>query len=142
MTAKEYLKQYEEMNKRALRYKNEYDIELEMIDAVASSLSDPDTPRRPGTSRATENKAVRLSEKAAAWKMAELDAIEKRQEIFDLISKINGIEGEVLYQRYIMLNTWENICEIVNYSWNGTNKAHRRGLAIVQSLMDGNNSAL
>ena len=70
------------------------------------------------------------------WKIAELDAIEKRQEVFEVISKVKGIEGEVLYQRYIALYKWEQICVNIPMSWTGVHKAHRRALAIVQGMLD------
>ena len=83
MTAKEYLRQYEELNKRALRLKHEYETELEKIDAIGSTLGgEPGMPHGTGISRKTEDKAIRLADKAMKWKEAELDAIAKRQEIF------------------------------------------------------------
>ena len=137
MTAKEFLKQYEQLDMRAKRHKREYDIEVEKIDAIGSTLAgEPDMPHGTGISRKTEDKAIRLADKAAAWKMAELDALEKRQEIYELISKIDGVEGEVLFERYIMLRKWEEICVLLHRSWNGTHKTHRRALTIVQGLLD------
>ena len=46
---------------------------------------------------------------------ARLDALEIKQEIFDLIDRIDGIEGDVLYERYIKLHKWEDICVLLNY---------------------------
>ena len=117
MNAKEFLRQYEELNKRALRYKQEYEVELEKIDAIGSTLSGDGQPHGSGVSRKTEDKAIRLADKALKWKAAELDAIEKRQEIFELIHDIKGVEGEVLYERYINLRHWEEICVLITYSW-------------------------
>ena len=132
MTAKEFLRQYEELNRRARRYQQEYRIELEKVDAIGSTLShDAGMPHGSGVSRKTEDKAIRLADKAAKWKAAEIDALQKRQEIFEVIHDIEGIEGDILYERYINLRRWEDICVLLHYSWNGVHKAHRRSLRII-----------
>ena len=137
MKAKEYLRQYEELNRKALRYKSEYETESEKIDAIGSTLSsEAGMPHGTGISRRTEDKAIRLADAALKWKTAELEAIGKRQEIFDLIAGISGVEGDILYERYINLHKWEEVCVLIHMSWNGTYRAHRRALAIVQELLD------
>ena len=137
MTAKEYLKQYEELYKRAQRYKAEYVNELDQIDAIGSTLSnDAGMPHGTGISKRTEDIAIRLADKALEYQNVALQAIEKRQEVFETIADIKGAEGEILYERYINLHKWEEVCILVHLSWNGTHKAHRRALAIVQSIID------
>ena len=136
MRAKEYLRQYEELNRRALRFKAEYDAEVEKIDAIGSTLAGDGMPHGSGISRRVEDMAIRLGEAAIKWKTAELDALEKRQEVFELISTVPGIEGDILFQRYIELRKWEEICVLVHMSWNGTHKAHRRALMAVQIILD------
>ena len=137
MRAKEYLRQYEDLDKKARYFKEEYELETEKIDAIGSTLGgEPGMPHGTGISRKTEDRAIRLADAAMKWKIAELDAIEKRQEVFEVISKVRGIEGEVLYQRYIALYKWEQICVNIPMSWTGVHKAHRRALAIVQSMLD------
>ena len=137
MTAKEYLKQYEELYKRAQRYKAEYVNELDQIDAIGSTLSnDAGMPHGTGISKRTEDKAIRLADKALEYQNVALQAIEKRQEVFETIADIKGAEGEILYERYINLHKWEEVCVLVHMSWNGTHKAHRRALVIVQSILD------
>ena len=137
MTAEEYLKQYRELNRKAQRYKAEYQTELEKIDAIGSTLAgEPGMPRGTGISRKTEDKAIRLADKAARWINAELEAIEKRQEIFELIHDIDGIEGDILYERYINLLTWEQIAERLYYSDSGLYYAHQRALAIVEGRLN------
>lgn len=137
MKAKEYLKQYEELNRKAEQHKEEYKIEVEKIDAIGSTLAgEPGMPHGTGISRKTEDKAIRLADKAMTWKMAELDAIEKRQEIYGLVSQVKGIEGDVLFQRYIMLRKWEEICVLIHMSWTQTHEHHKRALIIVQQMLD------
>jgi len=136
MTAKEYLRQYEELNRKAEQHRQEYLLEMERIDAIGSTLAGDGQPHGSGVSKKTEDKAIRLAEKAMRWKMAELDAIEKRQEIYELISQIKGVEGDVLYQRYINLRKWEEVCILVHYSWKGVHIVHRRALMLVQQILD------
>lgn len=139
MTAKEFLRQYEELNRKALRLKHEYETELEKIDAIGSTLSnDAGMPHGSGVSRRTEDKAIRLADKALKWKEAELDAIAKRQEVFEVIHSVSGIEGEVLYERYINLRHWEEICVLIHYSWVQTHEYHKRALRIVQDRIEPN----
>lgn len=138
MTAKEFLKQYEVLNNKALRCKTEYETELEKIDAIGSTLSnDAGMPHGTGISRKTEDRAIRLAEKATKWKAAELDAIAKRQQVFEAIYDIPGIEGEILIERYVNLRKWEDICVIIHYSWRGTHKIHARALKIVEARLNG-----
>ena len=135
MTAKEYLKQYEYADKRAKRLQAEYERELELIDSVRSTLGGDGMPHGSGVSKAVENRAIRLSDKFLKWKMAELDAIEKRQEVFDMICDIDGNEGDVLYHRYILLHKWEEVCVEVHLSWRQTHRVHRKALEIIEQKM-------
>ena len=134
MTAKEYLRQYEYADKRAKRFRAEYDKECELIDAIHSSVGDG-MPHGSNISRETEHKALRLAEKAEKWKHAEAIAIEKRQEVFDVISDIDGAVGDILYERYINLCKWEKICITVNLSWRQVHRLHSEGLRAVEQKM-------
>ena len=136
MTAKEFLRQYEELNRRARRYQQEYRIELEKVDAIGSTLShDAGMPHGSGVSRKTEDKAIRLADKAAKWKAAEIDALQKRQEVFEVIHDIEGVEGDILYERYINLRRWEDICVVIHMSWRQTHRLHRKALEAVSQKM-------
>lgn len=135
MTAKEFLRQYEEANRRALRYKTEYEKELELIDSVRSTLGGDGQPHGSGISKTVENQAIRLADKAAAWKIAELDAIEARQTVFDMVHSVSGVEGDILYERYVNLRKWEDICVIIHMSWKHTHRLHARALQIVAEKM-------
>lgn len=135
MTAKEYLKQYEYAVDRVRRYEEEYQNALSLIDAVRSVSDNDGMPHGSGISKPTEDKAIRLADKSLRLIDARLKAIEIRQEIFDLIDSIDGIEGDVLYQRYINLHKWEEICVLLHYSWQGIHLVHRRALVIVESRL-------
>ena len=134
MTAKEYLRQYEYAVKRIHRLEEEYEAEQLLIDAVRSLSDNDGMPHGSGISKPTEEKAIRLAEKRARLLQARLDALEIKQEIFDLIDRIDGIEGDVLYERYIKLHKWEDICVLLHYSWYGVHNAHRRALGIVEEM--------
>ena len=136
MTAKEYLKQYEYAVDRVRRYEEEYQNELTLIDAIRSASDNDGLPHGSGISKPTENKAVRLADKSLGLVEARLRAVEVRQEIFDLVDSIDGIEGDVLYQRYINLRKWEEICVLLHYSWHGIHSVHRRALAIVEGIIN------
>lgn len=135
MTAKEFLRQYEYADRKVRRLETEYHDELIMVDAIRSASDNDGMPHGSGISKPTENKAVRLADRALRLTEARLEAIQIRQEVFDLIDSINGIEGDVLYQRYINLHKWEEICVLLHYSWQGIHLIHRRALAIVESRL-------
>lgn len=137
MKAKEYLRQYEELERKARAFKTEYEIEISKIDAIGSTLSgEPGMPHGTGISRKTEDKAIKLADKAMRWKIAELDALEKRQEIFELICGVDGIEFDILRERYVNLHKWEEICVLIHMSWTQTHEHHKRALMLVQHIID------
>ena len=135
MTAKEYLKQYERAVRRAQRYREEYEAESALIDAVRSLSNNDGMPHGTNIAKPTEEKAIRLADRRLRLIDAELEAIRVKQEVFDFIDNIDGIEGEVLKYRYVDLLTWEEICIRVHYSWRQTHRIHRRALAIATEMM-------
>ena len=136
MTAKEYLRQYEKAEHRARRYREEYENESLLIDAIRSLSNNDGMPHGSGISRPTEDKALRLVDKRLRLIDAEVEAMKIRQELFDFIDRIDGVEGDVLFERYINLRKWEEVCVVMNYSWNGIHKVHRRALAIVEAELN------
>lgn len=135
MRAKEFLRQYEYADKRAKRLQAEYERELELIDSVRSTLGGDGMPHGSGVSRRTEDAAIRLADKAMRWKMAQVEAIEKRQEVFELIHGVEGTEGEILYERYINLRRWEDICVVIHLSWRQTHRLHGKALNLIEEKM-------
>lgn len=130
MTAKEYLKQYEYATRRAERFRKEYEQEMQKIDAVRSLSDNDGMPHGSGISKPTEDKAVRLAAKAIEWKNAELEALEIRQRIFTAVSEIPGVEGDVLFAKYIELKKWEDIADDLHYSLRGIYGIHGRALQL------------
>ena len=135
MTAKEYLRQYEYAARRAERCRKEYEDEMQRIDAVRSLSDNDGMPHGTNISRPTEEKAIRLASIALKWKTAELEALEVKQRIFTVINRIPGIEGDVLYGRYIELRRWDEIAEALHYSTQGIYRIHGRALQIVTDLL-------
>ena len=131
MTTREFLEQYKEADKIARRLRAEYEKELYLIDTV-KSVSDIDgMPHGNGINKAVEDKAIRLADKAAVWKMAELEALHLRQEVFELVYDIPGDEGDILYERYVYLRKWKDVCKAVHLSWESVRKHHKRALDLV-----------
>lgn len=133
MTAKEFLKQYEEADRKARQHRAEYERELEMIGSLSVKMDG--MPHGSNISKPTEEAALKLADRALKWKEAEENALRIRQEVYDTICNISGIEGRVLYERYINLHKWEEICILVHYSWNGIHHVHRRALQLVEEMM-------
>lgn len=122
MTIKEYLEQYKIADRKAKRLRREYEKEKSLIDAIKSPLGNDGEPHGSGISKTVEIRAIRLADKLLEYEDAQIQALELRQEIFDSIMEIDGIEGDVLYQYYIdyydtkrkKARTWEDVAEIVN----------------------------
>ena len=133
MTVKEYLRRYEEADRKARQHAAEYERELEKIGSLSVKMDG--MPHGSNVSRPTEEAALKLADKAAKWKAAEIDVIRIRQEVYDTIHDIPGIEGRVLYERYVNLHKWEEICILVHYSWRGVHHVHIRALQLVEEKM-------
>lgn len=122
MTVRDYLEQYKKADRRAKRYRKEFEKEMIMIDSISSPLGTDGTPRGSGISKSTEARALRLADKRLKYIEAELDALEIRQQIFDTVMKLDGIEGDVLIEYYINYfdeqkqksRTWEDVAELVH----------------------------
>ena len=135
MTAKEFLRQYEYADRKVRRLETEYHDELLMVDAIRSASDNDGMPHGSGISKPTEEKALRIADTHLRLISAREEAVAKRKEVFDLVNGIDGIEGDLLFERYIKLRKWEEICILLHYSWQGVHKVHRRALAIVESRL-------
>ena len=135
MTAKQFLKQYEEANNKAIQHRREYEKQLELIGSVSMKMDG--MPHGSNISGPTEEDALKLADKALRWKEAELEAIRIRQTVYEVIAGIPDKEGQVLYERYIVLHKWEEICILLHYSWNGVHHVHRRALKKVEMVLNG-----
>lgn len=132
MTAKEYLRQYEYAVKRIQRLEEEYAAERLLIDTVRSVSDNDGMPHGSGISKPTEDKAIRLADKAMRLVDARRDAIALKQELFDFVNSIDGEEGELLFRRYIQLELWKDIAVDMGYTERAVYKIHERALRVVE----------
>ena len=138
MDIKDYLRQYEYALYDAERARKNYELETDRIDAIGSTLSGDGQPHGSGISRKTEDKAVRLADKAKKWLDAEEEAQIKLEEITDFINSIPGIEGVALYQRYVMMLSWREIAENLSYTESGIFKVRERAMIIAERKLKTN----
>lgn len=135
MTAREYLEQYRDADRLARRLEREYMKEREMIDAVRSTADIDGLPHGNGIRKPVEDRAVRLADKAAEWKIAQLEALHVRQEIYGTILKVKGDAADVLVARYVDLLTWKEVERAVGWSWPKVREFHREGLERISEII-------
>ena len=135
MNAKEFLQQYAEAERIAARYKAEYIKEVELIDAIRSSLGDNE-PRGGGISKQTEKKGISLAESWALYEEAEYEALRIKRPILKVVNSIPGECGSVLYERYINLRKWKDVALAVGYSERQCYNIHNKALDMVEEMME------
>lgn len=135
--AEQYLRQYEWAVNQIRRCKDEYESEKLQIDAIRSSSDNDGMPHGFSISKPTEDKAIRLADKLQRLVDARLEAVRIKQEVFDTIMAVGGLEADVLIARYVELQTWEVVCLTVNYSWPTVRMAWHRGLDRVEEIISG-----
>lgn len=135
MTAKEYLEQYRNKEILLMRIREEYRKELDQADAIRSALNSSGIPSGQ-TSRSVEVRALRLAEKADRLREAELEALATRQKVFDVIAKVEGVKGQILYERYINLKKWQEVADAVNYEERHTRRLHNEALRVVERVLE------
>ena len=135
MTVKEYLLQYKALTMKAARLKAEYEREQSEIDEIRSPLGGDGLPHGNEITKTVENRALRLTDKLLAYEEARIDALEKRQEIFDLISDVPDPMGSVLFERYVNLKTWNEVADWLNYSLSAVHYQERKGLKYIATKL-------
>ena len=136
MTAEKYLRQYEWAVNTIRRCEREYEEERLMIDSVRSPSDNDGMPHGSGISKPVEQRVERMNAKLDRLATARLEAVRIRQEIFDTIMCIGGLETDVLIERYVYLRKWEDVCLAVNYTWPTVRLAWHRGLDKVQEIIN------
>lgn len=136
-----YLKRYERADRRVKALAGEYEREMELIDAVRSTADIDGLPHGNGIKKETEERAIRLADKAAELKIAELDAIHERQEVGELLFRLKDEEQlDVLTERYLgYYQTWEEICVKLHMSWGTVHNRHKAGLRAVAEILEAQN---
>ena len=136
MDARRYLKQYEDAVDRIRYCQEEYDEEMLLVDAIRSPSDNDGMPHGTGISKPTEQKAERLALKALRLFDAKLEAIRIRQEVFDTIMQIGGLESKVLIERFVYLKTWDEVCRSVHYSWPTVRGAWHHGEEKLEDIIN------
>lgn len=117
---------------------DEYDEQMEMVDNIRSPLGGDGLPRSGNVSKKVEKQAVELAEKAQELKEAEIWAVATRQQIYNTIKEVPGVQRDVLRERYVELKKWKDVAEAVNYSLSHTKSVlHNKGLDYIQNMIDG-----
>lgn len=137
MNAIQFLEQYENADRAVKRLEREYEEQRIMIDAIRSTSDNDGMPHGTNTSRPTEDKAIRLSDKLMELVDARFRAIEQRQVVFDFVASIPGVEGDALYRRYVLLYDWETIALDLDYSVSGIYKVRNRALEVAEEKYTG-----
>ena len=135
MTAREYLNRYREYELIAAEKLSAYNEARERIFSVASPLGSVDELHNKDY-RARENRIIEAQRKREAWAEASLNAMEVRQDVFETILKLPAIEFQLLHERYILLNQWEQVAEKIGLAWTQTHRTHRKALADLQEIID------
>ena len=95
MTAKQFLRQYEEANNKAIQRKREYERQMELIGSVSVKMDG--MPHGSGISKPTEEDALRLAEKAEKLIRENEDILHKSAALLLDKEKINREEFEALF---------------------------------------------
>lgn len=134
MTAEYYLNQYRRAVEREARCQSEYEKELLLIDAVRSLSDNDGMPHGSGTSKPTEDKAIRLADAHMELIKAKLEALRIRRELFEEICQVPGARGDVLIGRYIDLLEWNELAESMNYSIRHIRRLHQEALELFKHV--------
>lgn len=135
MTAKEYLQSYKEYQRIADRKKEKWLAAAADLVSLPSSANYEDI-RTGRNIHAQEDRIIKAQQKKEAWAIAELNALEVRQDVFGLIYDIDGVPGDILIERYIKLKKWEDVCTAVGLCRTQVNALHKDALTIVQQRVD------
>ena len=76
---------------------------------------------------------VKIEELLKVYYEKEADLIEKRIEIENVLDKLKEpVDRNIIRLKYLEDNTWEKVCVMLNYSWNGIHKRHRKILDMIR----------
>lgn len=125
---KEYLNQYRNANRKyRLLLEQERGLRLEMQGAKTVEYSD--MPKGDGQTDLSSS-MVKLDELLSKIEKKKLEMLNIRMDIENRIADMqDGLQGRVLYLRYICLMSWEDICVEIKYSWRQTHYLHSKALS-------------
>ena len=135
LAAKEYLEQYETAQRQVRQCMEQYEREEYLTDTIRSPSDNDGMPHGTGISKPTEEKAIKLAEKAIDIHDAKRNAREVMRKVFAIAYRVGNVEGDILIERYIKLKDWNDVYKAVNYSESQTHRYHRAGLDKVAELL-------
>lgn len=135
LKAKKYLEQYEEALRKVRWCQEQYARELYLTDAIRSPSDNDGMPHGNSIGKPTENKAIRLADKAFDLHTATQAAKETMREVFTVAYNVGGIEGDIIIERYIKLKDWRDVYKAVNYATSQAHRYHRAGLDKVADII-------
>lgn len=113
--------------------------ELEEINDSIDNMSQysDGLPKGKGPSDKVSRLAAKLADLTAEIAEKRTEALLKKNEIRKTILKLKDTRYiQILTERYMLLNRWEQIAVNLNYSWRYTLKLHDRALEEVQKIID------
>lgn len=129
MNTQTYLEQYDIARRKIAILRKEYEEENNMLESIFSSSY---------YDRQFIDDSV-IKSKVYVRKLKDLEQQQQRicDEIKDVIERIPGVKGEILYQRYIDCDTWEHIADNLYYSVKTIYRLHKQALEELQIIIDG-----
>ena len=137
--AKNYLNQVRQLNKKIECI--ESDIEALRVEQITlSGVRMDGMPHGSGVGDPTAQKAIALIDKLAGMEsyLIEMKSRywQKRMEVIETIGKVSDADlNELLYLRYVQLESFEGIAYKMNYSYRHTLRLHGRALDEVGKLI-------
>lgn len=104
-------------------------------ESIPSSLAHADEPKARCGAKA-ENRILKMAAAREAYVTAAYDALLLLDEVAWFVVDIPDIEGNVLFDRYIMCKSWQQIADDRSQPQPTLFSAHRRGLQLVQAKLD------
>lgn len=140
MDAETFLKQYANAKIKLGILEQELDIVVEDMIPVKSTSDLDGMPRGTQKSDPTSEIVIRIQEELVdrRLKIAEqrLEAVKKREAVFNAIMLLEGTEQAALYAKYILLYDEVSICNYIKYEKTQTHEYINRGIKSIQALID------
>lgn len=122
MTIVEFLEQFRKADRKVRLLQREIEKEQFLIDSIQSPLGGSGLPHGTDINKSVERRAIKLADKLNEYKSMSLRTLEIRQQIFDVVMKVGGIEGELLFEYYIdyfneqknKAKTWDDVAERIH----------------------------
>lgn len=130
MTAKEYLRQIEELDRKVENCRKYYERCQKDIARLKSPRWDTDRVQASGSDAGFAASVEKLIDIQARTNQAIDDYIDKRDKI---ICQINGLEGlpcSILFKKYIEYKTFDQIANEIGKSYGRTTHMHGEALAL------------